>query len=253
MVCSSKKCKMISCCMKLTYLCRKLDASSWIQVHQYLGSDSELRKSSGLSEDAHQSNQFCVMSCLSFVNSCSHRQVLPNTEAASSWGIMSGIKGAKKKTTPQRHILPLVCRSITSIWRFKGPLSTTTAYGLPNNSNLLFSAESLQISGWRQHRACWVLWQTAHTASSMTWSGSTETNTSSFAASVPRTGSAWFWKPCSEPWTLSEFTFCWTLTMLGEGVGVVENCCCSWWVNVQSGTYGPVVLRSPTQSALWYW
>lgn len=143
-------------------------------------------------------------------------QLFTQAGAAKHWGCeqLGHHVGYKrwKKNHPQCHILPLVCRSITSIWRFKGPLSTTTAYGLPNNSNLLFSAESLQISGWIQHRACWVLQH-------LLWRDLVARKTSSFAASVPRTGSAWFWKPCSEPWTLSEFTLCWTLTMLGEGGG----------------------------------
>jgi len=45
----------VCCCVMLTVLGQTLGVSSWIQVHQYLGSGcSELRKSSGLSEGAHQ-------------------------------------------------------------------------------------------------------------------------------------------------------------------------------------------------------
>lgn len=81
-------------------------------------------------------------------NSCSHRYVLPNIDNVwaawmRSWGIVSGRKRANSAAPTAAYFAlsaSLHWRSINSIWRFGGELSTSTANGLPSSSNLLFCA-----------------------------------------------------------------------------------------------------------------
>lgn len=122
--------------------------SSWMIVHQCLGSGFELRKSSVLSEGVYQSDVSCEM----FWSSSSRRKVADidkccrNMESSwavrvRSWSIVSGMNCGNLAAPTASYFdfsVSLHWSSISSIWRLVGAFSTLTAKGLLSSSNLHF-------------------------------------------------------------------------------------------------------------------